>query len=212
MSRRQGSNVDVGHYTTRFKNAHGTVFRELLYHWHPWFGMRVAIHGAVDKADGVVFCCTLSGSGADRWLEVPAWMFDRARCLDSPRLTASPFVSMDALSVLSDLLRQALKLPLSSSTAAHSGASRSSHDQNRGEAHDHAKPGTTASDAGRTAKASTKRPFPANRPLRRRNADADASMAGPAAGDAGYADRPNGTADPGARSDQQPGLTDGGRS
>ena len=34
------------------------------------------------------------------------------------------------------------------------GASRSSHDQNRGEAHDHAKPGTTASDAGRTAKAS----------------------------------------------------------
>jgi hypothetical protein len=61
----------------------------------------VAIHGAVDKVDGVVFCCT------DRWLEVPAWMFDRARCLDSPRLTASPFVSMDALSVLSDLLRQA---------------------------------------------------------------------------------------------------------
>ena len=49
----------------------------------------MAIHGAVDKADGVVFCRTLSGSGADRWLEVPAWMFDRARCLDSPRLTGS---------------------------------------------------------------------------------------------------------------------------
>jgi hypothetical protein len=77
VSRRQGSNVDVGHYTTRFKNAHGTAFRELLYHWHPWFGMRVAIHGAVDKADGVVFCCTLSGSGADRWLELPAWMFGK---------------------------------------------------------------------------------------------------------------------------------------
>jgi hypothetical protein len=84
---------------------------------------------------------------------VPAWMFDRARCLDPSRLTAWPFVSMDALSVLSDLLRQALKPPLSSSNAPHSGASRSSHDQNRGEAHDHAKPGTTASDAGRTAKA-----------------------------------------------------------
>jgi len=65
--------------------------------------MRVAIHEAVDKADGVVFRCTLSGSAADRLLEVPAWMFDRARCLD-PSLTASPFVSMDALSVLSDLL------------------------------------------------------------------------------------------------------------
>ena len=122
--------------------------------------MLVAIHKAIDKADGVIFRCSLSGSEADRWLEVPAWMFDRARCLDSPRLTASPFVSMDALSALSDLLRQALKLPLSSSNAPHSGASRSSHDQNRGEAHDHAKPGTTASDVDRTAKASAKRPFP----------------------------------------------------
>jgi len=113
--------------------------------------MRVAIHGAVDKADGVVFRCALSGSGADRSLEVPAWMFDRARCLDSPRLTASPFVSMDALSVLSNLLRQALKLPLSSSNAPHSGASRSSRDQNRGEAHDHAK--SPASDVEGPGKA-----------------------------------------------------------
>jgi len=56
--------------------------------------MRLAIHEAVDKADGVVFRCTLSGSAADRLLEVPAWMFDRARCLDPSRLTASPFVSM----------------------------------------------------------------------------------------------------------------------
>ena len=163
--------------TTRFKNAHGTVFRKLLYHWHPWFGMRVAIHEGIEKADGVVFRCTLSGSAADRWLEVPAWMFDRARRPEPPRLTASPFVSMDALSVLSDLLRQALKPPLSSSNAPHSGASRSSHDQSRGEAHDHAKPGTTASDAGRTAKASAKRRSPAYRAVRRRNADADAGMA-----------------------------------
>ena len=66
--------------------------------------MRVAIHETVHRADDVVFRCTFSGSAADRWLEVPAWMFDRARCLDPPRLTASPFVSMDALSVLSDLL------------------------------------------------------------------------------------------------------------
>jgi len=55
--------------------------------------MRVAIHEAIDKADGIVFRCTLSGSAADRWLEVPAWMFDRARCLDPPRLTASPLLA-----------------------------------------------------------------------------------------------------------------------
>src|SRR5437899_173309 len=113
--------ADAGCCTTRFKNAHGTVFRELLYHWHPWFRMRVAIHEAADKADGVVFRCTLSGSTADRWLEVPAWMFDRAACPHPPRLTASPFVSMDALSALSDLLRQALKPSLSSSNVPHSG-------------------------------------------------------------------------------------------
>jgi len=101
--------------------------------------MRVAVHEAVYKADDVVFRCTFSGSSADRWLEVPAWMFDQARCLDPTRLTASPFVSMDALWALSDLLRQALKPPLPSSNAPHSGASRSSHDQNRGEAHDQAK-------------------------------------------------------------------------
>ena len=29
--------------TARFENAHETVFRELLCHWHPWFGMPVAI-------------------------------------------------------------------------------------------------------------------------------------------------------------------------
>jgi hypothetical protein len=87
--------------------------------------MRVAIHEAVEKADGVVFRCTLSGSAADRWLEVPARMFDRAACPHPPRLTTSPFVSMDALSMLSDLLRRALKPPLSSSNAPHSGASKS---------------------------------------------------------------------------------------
>ena len=102
MSRRQCSSVDVGHYTTTFRNAHGTVFRELLYRWHPWFGLQVAIHEAVDKADGVVFRCTLNGSAADRWLEIPAWMFDRAACPHPLQLTASPFVGMDALSVLSD--------------------------------------------------------------------------------------------------------------
>ena len=92
--RHQNDVAPLAVLSTRLKNAHGVVFRELLYYWHPWFGMRVAIHGAVDNSDGVVFCCTLSGSGADRWLEVPAWMFDRARCLNSPRLTASPFVSV----------------------------------------------------------------------------------------------------------------------
>jgi len=81
---------------------------------------------------------------------VPAWMFERAACPHPLQLTASPFVGMNALIALSELLRQASNTSRSSSNALHSGASRSSHDQNRGEVHDHAKPGTTASDAGRT--------------------------------------------------------------
>src|SRR6266581_939981 len=99
---------------------------------HPWFGRRVCVHGAVDKAGDIVFRCTLDGSQADRWLEVPAWMFDRTACPDPELLTAQPFVSIDALAALSALLDLALK-DRTPSAALLSGASRASHDQNRGE-------------------------------------------------------------------------------
>jgi hypothetical protein len=67
------------HYcTTKFENTHGTEFRELLYPWHPWFGLRVGVHAAIERFDGVAFRCSVSGSDAGRWLEVPAWMFDRS--------------------------------------------------------------------------------------------------------------------------------------
>ena len=118
--------------TTRFENAHRTVLREVVYRHHPWFGRRVCVHGAVDKAGYVVFRCTLDGSQADRWLEVPAWMFDRTACPDPEPLTAQPFVSIDALAALSALLDLALKDQTPSAVLL-SGASGASHDQNRGE-------------------------------------------------------------------------------
>ena len=111
------------------------MLRELLYPCHPWFELQVAIHEAIEKADGVVFRCTLSGSDADRWLEVPAWMFERAACPDHDQPTAAPFIDMIALSALADLLRQVLKDRAASSNAPLSGASESSHDQNWREAH-----------------------------------------------------------------------------
>jgi hypothetical protein len=86
-----------------------------------------------DKAGCVVFRCTLDGSQADRWLEVPAWMFDRTACPDQ-LLAAQPFVSIDALTALSALLDLALK-DQTPSAALLSGASRASHDQNQGESH-----------------------------------------------------------------------------
>src|ERR1700704_6820933 len=120
--------------TTTFENAHRTVLREVLYRHHPWFGRRVCVHQTVDKADDVVFRCTLDGSQADRWLEVPAWMFDRMACPDPGLLARQPYVSIGALAALSALLDLALKDQTSSAVLL-SGASRASHDQNRGETH-----------------------------------------------------------------------------
>jgi hypothetical protein len=81
----------------------------VLYRHYPWFGRRVCVHESVDKADDLVFRCTLDESQADRWPEVPAWMFDRKACPDAEPLTAQPFVSIDALAALSALLDLALK-------------------------------------------------------------------------------------------------------
>ena len=107
---------------TRFENAHGTTLRELLYPWHPWFGLQVTIHEAIEKSYGVVFRCTASGSDADRGLEVPAWMFERAACPDHAQLTAAPFINMTGLSALANLFRQVLKDGAASSNAPLSGA------------------------------------------------------------------------------------------
>ena len=120
--------------TTTFENAHRTVIREVLYRHHPWFGRRVCIHGTVDKAGYVFFRCTLEESQADRWLEVPAWMFDRTAYPDPGLLAAQPYVSIEALAALSALLDLALKDQTPSAVLL-SGASRASHDQNRGETH-----------------------------------------------------------------------------
>ena len=132
MCFRQGSNAGGVDCTTTFENAHRTVLREVLYRHHPWFGRRVCVHETVDKADNVVFRCTPDGSQAERWLEVPAWMFDRTACPDAEPLTAQPFVSIDALAALSALLDLALKDRTPSAVLLF-GASRASHDQNRGE-------------------------------------------------------------------------------
>jgi hypothetical protein len=114
------------------------------------------VHAAIDKVDGVSFRCTRDGAEAERWLVVPAWMFDRAACAQGAALTAAPFVRLDALIALSALLDQVLRIGAASSNAPLSGADRTSRDQNRGEAYDRqdgqagadapAQPGSSASD------------------------------------------------------------------
>jgi hypothetical protein len=186
-----------------------------LYRWHPWFELQVAIHEAIEKADGAVFRCTVSGCDADRWLEVPAWMFERAVCLDHDRLIAAPFIDMTALSALADLLRQALKDLAASLNTPLSGTSESSHDQNRREAHVSIDVSAVVNQHKGTSKvARASRTTAADRAVRRRTAERFGGCTGVArtAGrDAGRTDQPDGAVDPGARSGKQDRISDGGR-
>ena len=199
--------------TTKLENAHGTGFREVLYRWHPWFGLRACIHGTVDKAGGVVFRCTLSGADAERWLELPAWMFDRAACAGQATLSTSPFVDLAALSTLANLLADVLKARPASSNVAFSGASWVSRDQNRGEAHvreDRVVPatGTAKPEHARAAAQAGADGSVRKRPVQHRGRRAD--MARPATRDAACADQVDGAAASGAC--EPDGSNDGGRS
>src|ERR1700676_498836 len=82
--------------TTRRRNAHGIAEYELLYPWHPWAGCLVHIHEVVEKAGREVFRCSLSGRASGRWLEIPAWMFDRA-ARAAWRVGAAPYVDIAVL-------------------------------------------------------------------------------------------------------------------
>ncbi len=132
---RQGSSAGGGNCTTKLKNAHKTAWRDVLYRFHPWSGREVCVHAMIERAGSVVFGCTLDGSDTTRWLEIPAWMFDRAVCPPEPCLASEPFVGVEALTALSALLDQAFKTTDPSSNAPLSGAFGISHDQNRGESH-----------------------------------------------------------------------------
>jgi hypothetical protein len=187
------SRVDARDCRTRLENAHRTVIRELLYSWHPWFGMRVVIHETIAKSDGVAFRCTLSGSGSDRLLEIPAWMFEPAAHPEQARVVISPRVEMAALSTLAELLRQALKNGPAPSHRLLEGALRSSHDENRGEDHGDQSISASVVRIGSSSKAMRRqRSSSADRPVWRRVADisnADSVLAGAVRGDARHADQ-----------------------
>jgi hypothetical protein len=83
-----------------------TEEREVVYPWHPWFGLVVHVHQALDKRASAYFRCSLDAGMTGRWLEVPAWMFERATCLPM-QLADSPRVNGLALEVLKTLLADA---------------------------------------------------------------------------------------------------------
>jgi len=207
----QGSNAASCGCRTQTQNAHRTRFGEVLYRWHPWAGARVFIHSAVQRADRLVFRCTLSGSDADRWLEIPAWMFDRATCLERDKISAVPYVSASALSGLADLLLSVSRAQATSSSLLPSGASRVSRDQNRGDAHVGEARGTSCTismERDETRSHGTSEGAVRQRVgCRHRYAD----MARRAERDATHADRAAGSIARGPRRSERSRLRNGGR-
>jgi len=135
-------------------------------------------------------------------------MFDRTACPDAEPLRAQPFVSIDALAVLSALLELALK-DRTPSVALLSGAFRASHDQNRGETH------VTQERKERISTQSTTAAAAADGSVRDRSVERRhrrARMAGAAGGSAGGPDEPDDAADPRACCEDSDAAREGGRS
>ena len=197
--------------TTRVENAHGTVVREVLYRWHPWFGLDVHVHAAATKADGVYFRCTLNGADGARWQELPAWMFDRAACAGSCMLVAEPLVSMAALSALSRLLEATGRPSPSSPQSPGLGVAHSRLDRNRGEHHADGTNVTLTRPACYTATAGDDRAAAPDRTIRRRPREGGANLARVAGGGTHPSDRPDGAIDPGSCAPRRRCPVEGGR-
>ena len=121
--------ADGPHCRRRHHNTHVTERREVLYPWHPWFGMTVHIHQVVEKGRIGTLRCSVNDAASGRWLELPAWMFDRAICLPIT-LASSPRAHMAALESLRNLLIELRQSP-PAIAAAGSGAQRNPHHQTR---------------------------------------------------------------------------------
>ncbi len=185
---RQGSNAGGGDCTTRQRNAHRTVQREVLYPWHPWAGCTVQIHEVIEKASGDTVRCGFEAGAAGRCLELPAWMLDRAACFGM-RLEVRPQVTTRALSALVTLLAGASRNmhsepPISIGPVA--GAVLVSRNQNRGETN--ATPAPSSSECSNSG--STVRPVRSATRVQRQARASVEHAAGRDAADGGAADSP----------------------
>jgi hypothetical protein len=135
-------------------------------------------------------------------------MFDRTAYSAPGLLAARPYVSIEALAALSALIDLALK-DQTPSAALLSGASRASHDQNRGEVH------VTRDDKlrERIPTQSTIAPAASDRSVRERPVERHhrhARMAGAAGGSAGSAHEPDDAVDPRPCCDDSDTAREGG--
>ena len=86
---------------------------------------------------GDVFRCNCDDGAVDRWLELPAWMFDRTACA-STHASIFPLVEVAALRALRRLLTDQMRDPQAVGASLNApilGSVLGSHDQNRRESH-----------------------------------------------------------------------------
>jgi hypothetical protein len=132
------------------------------------------------------FSVAASGRASGRWLEIPAWMFDRA-ARAAWRVGAAPCVEIAVLPALATLLQDVTSVSGAPSQLRDSSAALGSHDTNRGDVHAAPAYRSPPSSQQCTSVRSVSRPA-----LRR---SGDAAMAGVARRDAPYADEADGPPD-----------------
>ena len=89
--------------TTESQNTHSTEEAVVRYRWHPWHELTVRVHATVVRRDKQVLRCTRVAERDVPTLEIPHWMFDRARCC-AMRRSDNSAVSLSALETLQRLL------------------------------------------------------------------------------------------------------------
>ncbi len=65
--------------TTERRKTHKTDLAKVVYPWHPFYGLEVAVHGERNRRGAIVLICS-AGDATKAPLEVPVWMFDTALC------------------------------------------------------------------------------------------------------------------------------------
>ncbi len=133
-----------------------------------------------------MFRCDLVDSDSDRWLEIPAWMFDRSACAKVRLVATDPHADISALVALASLLRDVLHDPVVVSNIPDSIVSSLSGDSNQGDVHAMSK--QAGAPSSHTA---------SSRFVRRKTTDA--SLVRAADGNTGSAHRPDGATNPGKR-------------
>src|SRR3954447_3796550 len=91
-----------GHYTTERQKTHKSDWATVVYRWHPFYGLEVAVHGERNCRGAIVLICS-AGDATKAPLEVPVWMFDTALCCTF-RSGQTAHVTCDALRCLQTTL------------------------------------------------------------------------------------------------------------